>query len=113
MVADRFAQYVATIAVHEQNAQQVYNQYEANMGNYELTAQAGFEEWFETIRGILDDEAAGHILNLIDALTVRVARVEATIFHDITDNPYLFLFANLDEVIATGYWNAELQRIEC
>jgi hypothetical protein len=113
MVVDRFAQYIATIAVHEQNAQQVYNQYEANMSAYEISAQAGFEAWFEAIREILDEEVAGNLLNLINALTTRVARIEATIFHDITDNPYLFLFANLDEVIATGYWIAELQRIEC
>jgi hypothetical protein len=68
MVADRFAQYVAEIAVHEQNAQQVYNQYEINMGAFELNAQGEFESWFETIKGILDEETAAHLQNEIDAL---------------------------------------------
>lgn len=113
MVADRYAQFVSEIYVHEQNAQQVYNAYEAYMSAYEVDAQAEFEAWFETIRGILDDEVAGNLYNLIQALTVRVDRIEATLFHNITTNPYLFLFANLDSVNATGYWNEALQRIEC
>lgn len=113
MVVDRYTQFVSEITVHEQNAQQVYNAYEAHMSAFETDAQADFEAWFETIRGILDDETAGHLLNLIDALTVRVERIEATIFHDISGNPFLILFANLDSVTATGYWNEELQRIEC
>lgn len=113
MVADRYTQYVADITVHEQNAQQVYNAYEAFMSAYETQAQADFEAWFETIRGILSDDVAGQIMNLIDALTARVVRIEDTIFHDFTDNPFLILFANLDEVTATGYWNEALQRIEC
>ena len=113
MVADRYLQYTSEISVHEANAQQVYNAYEINMGVYEQDAQAAFEAWFQQLQDILDENAEGNLLNLINALTARVQKIEDTIFHDIASNPYLFLFANLDAVTATGYWNAELQRIEC
>jgi hypothetical protein len=113
MVADRYTQFVSEIYVHEQNAQQVYNAYEQYMSAFEIDAVEQANALLEEIRGILDDEAAGNLLNLIQALTARVDHIEAALFHDITSNPYLYLFANLDSVNATGYWNETLQRIEC
>jgi hypothetical protein len=68
MVADLYTQYAADVAVHEQNAQQVFDDYVLRMTTFENTAQTDFETWFATIRGILDEEAAGHLLNLIEAL---------------------------------------------
>ena len=68
MVADLYTQYAAGIATREQNADQLFEDYALRMTTYEQNAQDGFEAWFDTIRDILDEEAAGHLLNLIEAL---------------------------------------------
>ena len=68
MVADLYTQYVADMVAHGENAQQVFDDYALRMTTYEQTAQADFQAWFETIRGILDEEVAGHLQNEIDAL---------------------------------------------
>lgn len=39
--------------------------------------------------------------------------LEAVLFNDITTNPFLILFDDLDGVTSTGIWNESLQRIEC
>ena len=53
------------------------------------------------------------VLNLIQNNTARIEMLEAVLFNDITTNPFLILFDDLDGVTATGVWNAALQRIEC
>ena len=53
------------------------------------------------------------MLNLIQNNTARIEMLEAVLFNDITTNPFLILFDDLDGVTATGVWNAALQRIEC
>lgn len=68
MVVDLYTQYASEIAVHGQNAQQTFDDYVLRMSTFENTAQADFEAWFATIRGILDQEAAGNLQNQIDAL---------------------------------------------
>lgn len=68
MVADLYTQYAADMAVHGQNAQQVFDDYALRISTFEQTAKTDFEAWFATIRDILDEEAAGHLLNLIEAL---------------------------------------------
>lgn len=68
MVADLYVQYVADMAAHGEDAQQVFDDYALRMTTYEQTAQTDFEAWFATIRGILDEETAGHLQNEIDAL---------------------------------------------
>jgi len=68
MVTELYTQYAADVAVHGENAQQVFDSYTQRMSNFEDTAQTEFEEWFAGVRGILDQEAAGHLLNLIEAL---------------------------------------------
>ena len=68
MVADLYLQYAADIAAHGEDAQQAFADYALRMTTYEQTAQTDFEAWFATIRGILDEETAGHLQNEIDAL---------------------------------------------
>ena len=58
------------------------------------------------------EDAEGNLLNMVTALTARVDLVEAVIFNDITENPFLILFDDLDGVTSTGIWNENLQRIE-
>jgi hypothetical protein len=43
----------------------------------------------------------------------RVTMLEAIIFNDISTNPFLVLFEDLDGVTTTGVWNQTLRRIEC
>lgn len=57
--------------------------------------------------------AAGNLLNITNALDARVDMLEAVLFNDITTNPFLILFDDLDGVTSTGIWNESLQRIEC
>ncbi|MEG1525668.1 MAG: hypothetical protein RR475_11700 [Clostridia bacterium] len=68
MVVDLYTQYVAEIAVHGKNAQQVFDDYVLRISTFEQKATTDFNAWFATIRGILDAETAGHLLNLIQAL---------------------------------------------
>lgn len=81
--------------------------------NGQTEAQTDFDTWFEGLQEVLDDDAAGNLLNMITALTARVDLIEAVIFNDITDNPFLILFDDLTGVTTTGVWNESLQRIEC
>ena len=45
--------------------------------------------------------------------TSAVDLIEAVVFNDITENPFLILFDDLSGVNTTGVWNESLQRIEC
>ena len=76
-------------------------------------AENDFNAWFATLQNVLDEDTAGHLLNLIQNNTARIEILEAVLFNDITTNPFLILFDDLDGVTATGVWNAALQRIEC
>lgn len=80
---------------------------------YKAQSKEEFDTWFETIKNILDENAAGNLLNLITALQDRVKLIENVLFNDITANPFLIAFDNLDGIITSGVWNEELQRIEC
>lgn len=90
-----------------------YDAFEQHLADFETQAAADFNAWFEGLKQILDDEAVTNLTNLVTALTVRVDLLEAVIFNDITENPFLILFADLDGIISTGVWNEPLQRIEC
>lgn len=90
-----------------------YAALETYMNAFKITATADFNEWLDGLEAILDENAAGHLLNLITALDSRVTMMEAVIFNDITTNPFLILFENLSGITTTGVWNANLRRIEC
>lgn len=90
-----------------------YSALETYMTAFETEAAAQFNAWFDGLQDVLDENTAGNLLNLINALEARVALLEAVIFNDITANPFLILFDDLDGVTTTGVWNSSLQRIEC
>lgn len=90
-----------------------YEAFEQHMADFETQAAADFNAWFNGLQNVLDDNAATNLLNITNALDARVDLLEAVLFNDITENPFLILFADLDGITATGVWNAALQRIEC
>ena len=90
-----------------------YDAFEKHMADFETEAAAEFNDWFNGLQEVLNENAVTNITNIINALGVRVDLLEAVIFNDITENPFLILFADLDGIVSTGVWNEPLQRIEC
>ena len=90
-----------------------YEAFEQHMADFETQAAADFNAWFNGLQNVLDDNAATNLLNITNALDARVDMLEAVLFNDITTNPFLILFDDLDGVTSTGIWNESLQRIEC
>ena len=90
-----------------------YDALEEYFADFKTEAQTDFDTWFEGLQDVLDENTAGNLLNMITALTARVDLIEAVIFNDITENPFLILFDDLSGVTTTGVWNESLQRIEC
>ena len=90
-----------------------YDAFEQHMADFETQAAADFNVWFNGLQTVLDDNAATNLLNITNALSARVTMLEEVLFNDITDNPFLILFDDLDGVTSTGIWNESLQRIEC
>ena len=90
-----------------------YRAFVEYLNAYKAQSKEEFDTWFESIKNILDENAAGNLLNLITALQDRVKLIENVLFNDITANPFLIAFDNLDGIITSGVWNEELQRIEC
>lgn len=90
-----------------------YDAFEQHMATFETQAAADFNAWFSGLQDVLDENAVTNLTNITNALDARVDLLEAVLFNDITENPFLILFADLDGITATGVWNAALQRIEC
>lgn len=90
-----------------------YDALEQYFADFKVEAQTDFDTWFAGLQDVLDENTAGNLLNMITALSARVDLIEAVIFNDITENPFLILFDDLSGVISTGVWNEGLQRIEC
>lgn len=90
-----------------------YDALEEYFADFKTEAQTDFDTWFEGLQDVLDENTAGNLLNMITALTARVDLIEAVIFNDISENPFLILFDDLSGVTTTGVWNESLQRIEC
>lgn len=88
-------------------------QLQAWFAEYQSLSAADFNAWFNGLQNVLDDNAATNLLNITNALDARVDMLEAVLFNDITANPFLILFDDLDGVSSTGIWNESLQRIEC
>jgi hypothetical protein len=59
-----------------------------------------------------DPQAHPDIRNQISLLGGRVGRLEDMLINDISSNPFLVTFEDLDGVIVEGVWNAPLARIE-
>nr|DAZ11407.1 MAG TPA: Receptor Binding Protein [Caudoviricetes sp.] len=92
---------------------QQYAALQAYMNAFKVDAENDFNAWFAALQNVLDENTAGHLLNLIQNNTARIEIIEAVLFNDITTNPFLILFDDLEGVVATGVWNAALERIEC
>lgn len=90
-----------------------YDALEEYFADFKTEAKTDFDTWFEGLQDVLDENTAGNLLNMITALTARVDLIEAVIFNDISENPFLILFDDLSGVTTTGVWNESLQRIEC
>ena len=90
-----------------------YDAFEQHMADFEAQAAAEFNSWFNGLQEVLDENAAANLMNITNALDARVVLIEAVIFNDITENPFLILFDDLSGVSSTGVWNEALQRIEC
>ena len=90
-----------------------YDAFEQHMADFEAQAAAEFNSWFKGLQDVLDENAATNLMNVTNALDARVDLIEAVIFNDITENPFLILFDDLSGVSSTGVWNEALQRIEC
>ena len=90
-----------------------YDAFEQHMADFETQAAAEFNSWFAGLQDVLDENAAANLMNVTNALDARVDLIEAVIFNDITENPFLILFDDLSGVSSTGVWNEALQRIEC
>ena len=104
------ASYMASLKL-QGNVQ--YDAFEQHMADFETQAAADFNAWFSGLQDVLDENAVTNLTNITNALDARVDLLEAVLFNDITENPFLILFADLDGITATGVWNAALQRIEC
>lgn len=113
MSVDEFNDVVSYMESLELLGDQQYAALEAYMNDFKANAENDFNAWFATLQNVLDEDTAGHLLNLIQNNTARIEMLEAVLFNDITTNPFLILFDDLDGVTATGVWNAALQRIEC
>lgn len=92
---------------------QQYNDLQAYMNAFKLEAENDFNAWFASVKNVLDEDTVGHLVNMIQSNTARIELIEAVLFNDITANPFLILFDDLDGVVSTGVWNAALRRIEC
>ena len=90
-----------------------YDAFEQHMADFETQAAAEFNSWFAGLQDVLDENTAANLMNITNALDARVDLIEAVIFNDISENPFLILFDDLSGVSSTGVWNEALQRIEC
>ena len=86
---------------------------QAYMNGFKTQSENDFNTWFALLQSVLSGDAAAYLLDKVQSNTARIELLEAAVFNDITANPFLILFDNLEGVTTTGVWNAELQRIEC
>lgn len=67
--AAAYSDFIGSMTVRDENAQQAFDDYARRLTAFEETAKTDFAAWFATIRGILDEETAGNLLNLLQAHT--------------------------------------------
>lgn len=71
-ILKEFNSYLAEIGATEDRATAAYNNMVAIMNGYEAQQEAAFELWFETMKGKLDEDAAGHLQNEIDGMDAHI-----------------------------------------
>ena len=60
----------------------------------------------------VDPESHPDIRALLSNHEGRITRLENILLSDITGNPFLITFENLDGLVVTGTWNQAQQRME-
>ncbi len=75
MTLELYQQHEQKIIEYTQNAVTAYDAYIDRMTTYEATAKSDFENWFDSIKGLLDEEAAGNLQNQIQTLKERIPTV--------------------------------------
>lgn len=68
----------------------LYQQIQADLAGFKTTERANFLTWYESIRNILDENAAGHLQNEIDNLEKTVTSA----INDLNDDLSVFSFRN-------------------
>jgi hypothetical protein len=111
--SDQYTALVAYMNSLKLQGNAAYDQLETGLAEFRAQAEADFNTWFQDLQTILNDDAAGNLLNQITNVSDRVDILERVIFNDITAHSFLILFENLDGITSTGIWNETLQRIEC
>lgn len=96
---DEFVVFISNLRVSSQSTHDGYEDYIATLrndsytayigfidwlNNYKVSAQADFEAWVETLKGILNQEVAGNLYNEIDALkALNPSVILGTITHSL------------------------------
>ena len=84
----QFNLYMSTIQSLRENSEAAYEAFLVLLNSFMTTGTADFNAWFETIKGILDEDAAGHILLLIQELqTFAPTATIGTITHTLGRYP--------------------------
>ena len=100
-----FAQYQASVI-------STFEEYEASLAEYEETQQENFEAWFETIKDILDDDAAGNlqleIEELEEEISTRIALLEYMVLQNdfylpLIDDDGTILVDDEDEAVLANF----------
>lgn len=81
--------------------------------NFQTSANAEFQSWFQTLQDTLDENTAANLYNQITLMGERVSLLEQMVFTDMDTYPYMILFDDLDGVITEGVWNEGLRCLEC
>jgi len=71
-VKDLIERFEAKVSSMETDAQSVYDAFVQRLFNFEASTQDDMLSWFETVKGILDEDAAGNLLLLIQAIQNRL-----------------------------------------
>lgn len=60
---------IVTGVIDQVDTTTFYNQIAADLAQFKSTQQADFEVWFDSIKGILGEDEAGNLLNMINAVS--------------------------------------------
>lgn len=92
-VVDGYGEYTDVLRQYEVDARAFYDAYVNALNIFKQTSEADFNAWFDTIRGILDEEVAGHLLLLIQELqALTPAAVLGTVSHSLGKYPSCQLY---------------------
>lgn len=106
-----FTAYVDGLKISSNNDYTAFGQW---LAAFETQVSANFQAWFQALQNALDENTAANLYMQISVLGERVKLLEMMVFtSEITSNPYMILFDDLDRVIADGVWNQGLRCLEC